>query len=137
MSEVAGRVGGALIPGSNPLLGGGVIGISKHSPQVHECMEFFKWFYNTDITSALTLLGGSSPNFKEVEDFDLLSIYPWISVISESFNLGTRSLTQDATKEMTLSQFENIIGSAVRNIVNKNMNIEEAMRFIEIMYSSN
>ena len=100
-------------------------------------MEFFKWFYNTDITSALTLLGGSSPNFKEVEDFDLLSIYPWISVISESFNLGTRSLTQDATKEMTLSQFENIIGSAVRNIVNKNMNIEEAMRFIEIMYSSN
>lgn len=137
LSEVAGRVGGALIPGSNPLLGGGVIGISKHSPQVHECMEFFKWFYNTDITSALTLLGGSSPNFKEVEDFDLLSIYPWISVISESFNLGTRSLTQDATKEMTLSQFENIIGSAVRNIVNKNMNIEEAMRFIEIMYSSN
>ena len=78
-----------------------------------------------------------SNNFKEVEDFDLLSIYPWISVISESFNLGTRSLTQDATKEMTLSQFENIIGSAVRNIVNKNMNIEEAMRFIEIMYSSN
>jgi multiple sugar transport system substrate-binding protein len=137
LSEVAGRVGGAIIPGSRPLVGGGVIGISKFSPQIDECMEFFKWFYNTDVTSALTLLGGSSPNFKEVEDFDLLSIYPWISVINESFNLGTRSLTQDSTKNITLSQFENIIGSAVRNIVNKNMNIEEALRFIEVMYSTN
>lgn len=137
LSEVAGRVGGAIIPGANPLLGGGVIGISKYSPQLDECMEFFKWFYNTDVTSALTLLGGSSPNFKEIENFDLLSIYPWISVISESFNLGTRSLTQDSTKNMKLSQFENIIGSAVRNVINKNMNVEEALRFIEIMYSTN
>ena len=38
---------------------------------------------------------------------------------------------------MKLSQFENIIGSAVRNIINKNMNIEDALRFIEVMYSTN
>ena len=57
-----GKIGYAMIPGGHPLLGGGVVGISKDSKKYQECIEFLKWIYQPNVAAIITYLGGYSPS---------------------------------------------------------------------------
>ena len=56
-SKVVGKIGYAVIPGGHPLLGGGVVGISKDSKKYQECIEFLKWIYQPNVSAIITYLG--------------------------------------------------------------------------------
>lgn len=48
-SVVVGRVGAAILPGCKPLLGGGIVGISRYSQKQEACKQFFHWYYSADV----------------------------------------------------------------------------------------
>lgn len=75
-SVVVGRVGAAILPGCKPLLGGGIVGISKYSQKAEACKQFFRWYYSADVASLLVRLGGTSPIVDAYEDFQNYSIFP-------------------------------------------------------------
>lgn len=133
-SNIVGNVGCAPIPGNNPILGGGVIGISKNSTNIDECYEFFKWFYSDEISTAFTLLGGLSPNNSIYNNCDLLDIFPWLSQSKSSFYYGTRKITNMHHPKFDQKKFENILGNAVRGAVIGTHTPEEALEYAQKLY---
>ncbi len=128
-SMVVGKVGAAIIPGGYPLLGGGVIVISKYSRALEECMEFFNWYYSSEISSAIFMLGGSSPYTSSLENTEDNAMFPWVDAAKNSFSLGKRNLTLSDASNIQLKKFEFILGSAVRGAVNGNMKPKEALQY--------
>ncbi|WP_143322035.1 extracellular solute-binding protein [Clostridium sp. HBUAS56010] len=125
-SNVVGRTGAAILPGGHPLLGGGVIGVSRYSRQEEACRQFFQWFYSNDIASAVVRLGGTSPLTNVYNDFENHVLFPWLPASRESLKVGTRGGKEVPVGKLSIRQYENIIGIAVRNVINKKMTPLEA-----------
>ena len=113
-SQVAERLGFADVPGKRPLLGGGWIGISKHSRKTEECLCFLDWLYRRDIAELICYLGGYVASRELQESCEVRERYPWIEHMERSFGMGTRCLTNEELplREM---QLESILGRAVRS----------------------
>ena len=133
-SSIVGNVGCASIPGNNPILGGGVIGISKNCIKIDECYEFFKWFYSDEISTAFTLLGGLSPNKSVYNNYNLLDIFPWLSQAKSDFYYGSRKLTNIHHPKFDQKKFENILGNAVRSAIIGTHTPEEALEYAQKLY---
>lgn len=78
-SNIAGKISSGIIPGHHPLLGGGVLGVSKYSSKIEACRQFFRWYYSPDTASLLARLGGSSPLLDIYNDFKNRTVFPWLS----------------------------------------------------------
>lgn len=87
-SKVLDRTGFSILPGKNPPLGGGVLGVSKFSRQPKEALHFIKWLCSEPITSATALLGGFSPCNKTYGNYEVINTFPWMSLTKECFTLS-------------------------------------------------
>ena len=126
-SKVVGKIGYAEIPGGYPLLGGGVVGISKDSKKFQQCIEFLKWIYQPNVSAIITYLGGYSPSKNLYEDEDLLALYPWITGIDDDFRIGHRRNNNARNPRYSDVKFEAILGMAVRNAVTGIVDVETAL----------
>ena len=135
-SSVVGRVGAAVIPGQKPLLGGGIVGISKYSQKVEACKQFFHWYYSTDVASLLVRLGGTSPIVDAYEDFQNYSIFPWMNTSKKSFGLGQRGIKENAPEGFSIQRYEFAIGTAVRNVLQGIISVPEACGIAQALYDS-
>jgi len=126
-SKVVGRIGYAVIPGGHPLLGGGVVGISKDSKKYLECIEFLKWIYQPNVSAIITYLGGYSPSKNIYENEDLLSLYPWITGIEDGFRIGHRRNSNVGNPRYSDVKFEAILGMTVRNAATGIVDVETAL----------
>lgn len=133
-SNVVGKLGQAIVPGGHPMLGGGIIGIAKRSKKVQECLEFFKWYYHPDVSGAITLLGGLSPNKAIYKNQDATSLFPWLSESRSSFTIGTRKISPNMSPKFDLKKFEYILGSAVKNAANGTMSPKQALEYAQSLY---
>ena len=126
-SKVVGKIGYAVIPGGHPLLGGGVVGISKDSKKYQECIEFLNWIYQPTVSAIITYLGGYSPSKHIYENEDLLSLYPWITGIDDGFRIGHRRNSNVNNPRYSDVKFEAILGMAVRNAATGMVDVETAL----------
>lgn len=136
-SNIVGKIGAAVVPGGNPLLGGGLIGISRYSRKVDACKEFFKWYYSPDIASLIVRLGGTSPLTDAYQDFRNFSIFPWLSNFESSFQLGRRGIGSEEIPGFSIQKYEFALGTAVKNLINKIVEPEEAAMMAQAIYSRN
>jgi len=127
-SDVVGKIGFAAIPGGYPLLGGGVIGISKYSRKLDACKTFLGWIYNKKTAAIITYLGGYINNRHLVDHLDVLELYPWIEGMEKAFAIGWRRRLDHSGDGFNEFQFELILGSAVRSAVTGIMTVEDALR---------
>lgn len=135
-SAVVGKVGAAIIPGRKPLLGGGIVGISKYSQKAEACKQFFRWYYSADVASLLVRLGGTSPIVDAYEDFQNYSIFPWMNTSKKSFGLGQRGVKTQTTDPFSIPKYEFAVGTAVRNVVQNLMTPEDASRMAQALYDA-
>ena len=126
-SKVVGKIGYAVIPGGHPMLGGGVVGISKDSKKYQECVEFLKWIYQPNVSAIITYLGGYSPSKHIYENEDLLSLYPWITGIDDGFRIGHRRNSNVGNPRYSDVKFEAILGMAVQNAATGIVDVETAL----------
>jgi multiple sugar transport system substrate-binding protein len=126
-SKVVGKIGYAVIPGGHPLLGGGVVGISKDSKKYQECIEFLQWIYQPNVSEIITYLGGYSPSKHIYENEDLLSLYPWITGIDDGFRIGHRRNSDVNNPRYSDVKFEAILGMTVRNAATGIVDVEKAL----------
>ena len=84
-SKVHTRIGYAMVPGRNPLLGGGSIGVCKYSHHKQEALNFIRWFCSEEVSSATTLMGSVSPCRKTYNNYQVIDTYPWLSIAVDSF----------------------------------------------------
>ena len=135
-SVVVGRVGAAILPGCKPLLGGGIVGISRYSQKAEACKQFFHWYYSADVASLLVRLGGTSPIVDAYEDFQNYSIFPWMNTSKKSFGLGQRGVINQAPERFSIPKYEFAVGTAVRNVVQDLMTPADASRMAQALYDA-
>ncbi|WP_158098896.1 extracellular solute-binding protein [Faecalibacterium sp. An122] len=135
-STVVGKVGAAVIPGRKPLLGGGVVGISRYSTKVDACKQFFNWYYSTEIASLLVRLGGTSPIIDAYEDFQNYSIFPWMNTSKKSFGLGQRGIKDGSHENFSIQKYEFAIGTTIRNVLQGMMSVEGAGKMAQALYDA-
>lgn len=140
-SKVIGKVGFAPVPGGHPLLGGGVIGISKHSRKKAACLKFLQWVYSEKVASAITYLGGYINHISLPDNGDILELYPWIEGLEAAYGTGWRRENNGGGKNFDEFRFEKILGSAIRLAVSGMMKpsaaLEEAQRRCEETFRPN
>lgn len=83
------RIGYAQVPGGSPVLGGWVLGINRYSNNPEEAFRFIRWASSASIAVPQTILGGQSPCLKVYNNYDLLSLYPWLSTALQAFSKAT------------------------------------------------
>lgn len=115
-SRVVGRVAFGVVPGGQPLSGGGTIGISRHSKKYEACMVFLKWLYQREIAETVTYLGGYICNRHVSKNLDVVELYPWLEGMEQSFAAGWRLYGSERNPDFNEFQFEDILGTAIRSI---------------------
>lgn len=130
-SKVVGKIGFAAIPGSHPLLGGGVLGIGKESVKEKECIELLEWIYSDKIAAMITYLGGYVNNESILKNVDILNLYPWIEGMEKAFAIGWRRARNPMNPSFDEYKFEEMLGMAVRSVVTGIMNVDEALEDIQ------
>lgn len=113
-SKIVGKIGYSLVPGGNPLLGGGSIGISSSSGHPREALLFIQWLCSEPISTFTTFLGNVSPCTKTYDNYEVVDRYPWLPLSKESIGISRISRTpENFTGRFDERGFLNLIGSAV------------------------
>ena len=128
-SSIIGNVGFANVPGGKPLVGGGIIGISKASKKIDACYNLLKLIYSDDVSKLITMLGGSTPNKKVYSNYNILSFFPWLEKIPEIISNNKRHLLNH--KNISTLDLEYIIGNYIRNALHGAIDIDSALEMIE------
>lgn len=116
-SQITGRVGYARVPGSRPIVGGGVIGIVRSSGKPELACSFLKWLYSAPIASVFTILGGLSPCQSVYNNRDVYEKYPWLSAAKKSFPIAKRRRSSSRYGHFSQFRLEQLLSYEVKNAV--------------------
>lgn len=130
-SEIVGKVGFASVPGENPMLGGGVIGISRFSKKYDQGMMFLKWLYRRDIAEMICYMGGYICNRDIAQNFDIQDRYPWLEDMEENLKKGWRNFVSENHKNFNEFEFEDILGKAIRNVASEIDTLSNALAGVQ------
>lgn len=131
-SKIVGKIGYAMMPGSNPVIGGGSLGISKYSAHPEDALSFIKWICSEPISSGSTLLGSTSPCKKTYDNYEIIHNFPWLKLAAKSFSLvkGNR-IPANAAMPFDERKFLSILGIAVKNAYSNVLPPEAALKNVQ------
>ena len=84
--------GVARIPGKQPLIGGGTVGILKESNMKEQALLFLEWLYSDEISKLIVALGGMILSKEVLNNQELMEMHPWLSHLEKSIQLGKRQV---------------------------------------------
>lgn len=84
------EMGVADVPGQQPLIGGGSLGITKGCKNIKNVLSYLEWLYSDEISQLVVCLGGIILNKKVISNRNLQELFPWLSQIESSIKLGNR-----------------------------------------------
>lgn len=129
-SPLSPSIGYAPVPGNMPQFGGGSLGMSRYSNKKAQAARFFDWLYSAEITEQLVLLGGNSAHRSIYQNQRILHLYPWFNLLRDNPGTGIRESRGVQGELFNLRHAETIIGQGVTNVVNKMMNPQQAIDYI-------
>ncbi len=130
-TKLIGNVGFAPLPSNHPLLGGGIIGITKSSSNVEAAKTFLSWIYEQKTANLITYLGGYIHSAYLERNQDIAELYPWTVEIKHALSTGFRS-EPSGNEKFSQTAFEEILGGAVRSAVTGVLSIEEALATAQV-----
>lgn len=134
-SKVADKIGYAYVPGGNPVIGGGSLGVSRYSRQPEDALDFIRWTCSEPISSAATFLGSVSPCRKTFDNYEIVDTYPWLSLAQECYTHSHGRRTPPEVKTpFNERRFLSIIGMAVKNACSEAMKPQEALDFAQELF---
>lgn len=134
-SRITNKIGFAVVPGKNPLIGGGTIGICRNSKHPLEALDFIQWVCSEEVTTAMTLMGSVSPCRKTYENYEVLDTYPWLALSRDCISLShTHRIPPGLATHFDERGFLSILGMAVNNAITGTMEPEEAVTFAAQAY---
>jgi multiple sugar transport system substrate-binding protein len=128
MSSIAGKLGFAPVPGGRPLLGGGVIGITRSCSAPETACAFLSWLYSDLVAPVFTMLGGLSPCRSAYSNRDINEMYPWLSAARRSFPSAQRRGNSGFYQNFSELRLEDILAAQIQRAVLGVCKAEEALR---------
>lgn len=136
-SKVREQIGFSMIPGGNPLYGGGSIGISKYSKHKQQAYLFIRWLCGESISSTMTLLGSVSPCRATYNNYEIIDNYPWLAMTAECFKkTNAHRQPHDISQPFDERRFLEVLGLQVLNCINGCCSIDEALSNAERQYKA-
>ncbi|MBH2546282.1 extracellular solute-binding protein [Serratia marcescens] len=129
-SPVAPSLGYAPVPGNVPMLGGGSLGVSRHSRKDRQIAVFFDWLFSREISEQIALLGGNSAHPAIYDNPRIIHSHPWLRLVRAVGYQGVRESSLPDGKGVNLHQIELIIGQGVMKSLDKSMKPIEAINYI-------
>ena len=128
-SKVNGKIGVALVPGQNPLIGGASLGILRQSAHPQEALRFLHWLCSEPIASATALLNGIVTCESTYNNIEIQDTYPWMKAVHQSFLKVTdlRPPLQHC-RPFNERQFLNIIGATTQEAYMGRLSPAEAIQ---------
>ncbi len=127
-SKIVGNIGFHMVPGGNPIFGGGSLGISKNSRHKDDAVAFIKWITKEPVASAMAALGSVSPCMKTYSKYDIINAFPWLELSKDCFAVSrTKRVPDFNRKPFDEKKLLNIIGTAVKNVIMGFFDVEEAL----------
>ncbi len=134
-SHIMNKIGYAVVPGRNPLIGGGAIGVCRNSRHPREALDFIQWVCSEEVSTAMTLMGSVSPCRKTYENYEVLDTYPWLSLSRDCISLShANRIPPGYAAHFDERGFLSILGMAVNNAITGTMEPEEAISFAAEAY---
>ncbi|RPF47842.1 multiple sugar transport system substrate-binding protein [Hydrogenoanaerobacterium saccharovorans] len=135
-SKIIGNIGCTFVPGNNPVLGGGTLGVSKYSEKADAALSFIKWVCSEPVSSAATLLGSVSACKQTYENYELIDAFPWLELVKSGFSLSKHYRAHQAFPcTLDERQLMNIIGKAVKNAYCNATTSKEALKIAQQEYA--
>lgn len=127
-SRVVGNIGYSMIPGNNPVIGGGSLGVCKYSRHPEEALSFIRWITSEPVSSAAAYLGSTSPCSYTYENEAIVDNFPWMHLTKSCFTSdGGRRVPPHLHFPFDERKFLNIIGIAVKCAIAGIQTPEEAL----------
>ena len=131
-SRVQDSIGYAMIPGGNPCIGGGALGVSRYSRHPEQALHFIRWLCSEPIASASTLFGGVSPCSASYDNYNILNSYPWLNLARSCFTAAQGKRVPPQKKApFDERRFMSIVGMAVKNAYSGALSPQEAMDYAQ------
>ncbi len=137
-SNIVGNIGYTMMPGANPVIGGGSLGVSRYSDHPEDALSFIKWMCSEPISSAAALLGSTSPCRKTYDNYEVINNFPWMNLVKKCFTLtkGNR-IPKNAGIPFDERKFLSILGMAVKNAYSSVSAPEEALKNAQKVFEQN
>ena len=136
-SQVFGKIGYAMVPGGNPMCGGGSIGVCRFSKKKALAYHFIHWMCSETVATAMTMLGSVSPCRATYDNYQVMDTYPWLSMAGKCFRSSNmRRSPSDGSTPFNERRFLEILGTQVMNALNGSCSVEEALSTVERQYNA-
>ena len=116
-SNIKDSIGIANVPGDTPLLGGGILGITKKTNRLQESIEFLNWINSNEISEQITLLGGNTATYFLSNSSIVQTMYPWLNKAKKSIMNGKRENAFENGQSIDIKQIEEIIGKHILQLL--------------------
>ena len=137
-SRIRGNIGYAMVPGGNPLYGGGSIGVSRYSKNKELAYHFIRWLCSENVATAMTLLGSVSPCKETYNNYQVIDTYPWLSMSKECFEkANAHRFPHTSPDGFNERRFLSILGTQVLGAINGNCSIADALHNAAYSYHKN
>ena len=131
------NIGYAMVPGGNPLMGGGSIGVCRYSRHKEEAFNFIRWYCSEEVSGAMTQLGGVSPCQCTYDNYQVIDTYPWLSFSRECFAASHAQRWPSAQGNgFDERGFLNILGTNVLQAMNGTLTAREALANAQAAYEA-
>jgi multiple sugar transport system substrate-binding protein len=137
-SKIVGKIGYDLIPGRAPVMAGWSLGIGPNCKNPALAFEFINWACGSDICNHYTILDGQSTLVDVYKNDELLKLYPWLSLVLESFKYCRPRRGPYAPEGRIIPQndLELIVAKAIYGVVKNKLPVEEALAKAQIEMES-
>ena len=108
-----------MFQGDTPLLGGGILGITKKTNQLQESIEFLNWINTNEISEQITLLGGNTATYFLSNSSIVQTMYPWLNKAKKIIMNGKRENTFENGQSIDIKQAEEIIGKHILQLLSE------------------
>lgn len=133
-SKITDKVGYGMVPGRNPIIGGGSLAISKTCKYPQDALAFIKWITKDPVASAMAALGSVSPCIKTYGIYEIVDAFPWLELSKECFSISnTGRLPAGDTRPFDEKRFLSIVGSMVKNVCAEVIGVESALNIAQSM----
>lgn len=108
--KMSGLLGCAPVPGEVSQLGGGSLGIVRHSVMMQPATEFLKWLDEDYIVEHRVLLGSGCMSSKALNNNVLKDTYPWMPYLNSRRPRFLRETMSSDSRPYNILEAEHIIG---------------------------
>ncbi len=128
-SKIIGKIGYSTIPGGVSIFSGWGLGVTAASAQKTEALSFIRWICDPQVSNYFAILDGQSALMSAYVNDELISHYPWLPIIHQSYQNNRRRIApmRKDGSIVSITEVERLIYQCTMEILGEKVTINTAL----------